>query len=493
MSVVKQMIKDNSKFFHLLIFLCFVPFVLEAQVITLPELVESVQKTHPFFVKESLSSEIELKLQDGYLGTQDWVIRSSPYYTYQEPVSSGLGVPSKLHNIGADIAIEKVIWKTGGRFSLSWSTSYNDQTLADIVIPMPTGDIVIPVGPSSFYTNKAYLTYTQPLMQNLGGRIDKLNYELSAYTVDILNLQAQENKEQFILDIADTFLDWVLLVEQQRITNERMELSQEQLQQIKRKRAAYLVDKVDVLRAEDAIRIAEQSIVLIESQLEAKRAALAVLVQSEQLYNDQPAFELYGLDTLPEPDEAVAAMKENSKILKALRTRREQLTHLIEGYEEMKRPQLYLSIGAGLQGGHEEFSESFELEKPDVLIALDLRYPLGNRKARADVSKTELEYKQLAEEIRNIELEFEAGIRNLLIVIRKMEEVLKLNEEQIESAQARTTEEIKLYDQGRNLLAIVIQSRDNEEQAKLTYAQNAATYQKLILRYRALMDELLIE
>jgi outer membrane protein TolC len=485
--------KENNIFFLLLVFIFFMPVLLGASTITLPELIESLKKTHPFFTKESLSPEIERKSQESHLGAQDWVVRSSPYYTYQEPVSSGLGIPSKLHNIVANVAVEKTLWSTGGRFSLSWSTSYNDQTVADIVIPMPTGDIVIPVGPSAFYTNKAYLTYTQPLLQNLGGKLDRLNYELNAYTVDIIDLQAQENEEGFILDIADIFLDWVLLTEQQRIAKERLGLSKEQLGQVKRKHAAYLVDRVDVLRAEDAVRIAEQTLVLIGSQLEAKRAELAVIAQTEQLYDDEPDFDIYRLDTLPEIDEAVATIKERSKILNALRIRREQLVHLVSGYEETERPQLYLSIGAGLQGGHEEFSESFELDKPDVLIALDFRYPLGNRKARADILRSTLEAKQLTEDIRNIELEFEAGIHNLLVLIKRMEEVLNLNEEQIASARAKTNEEIKLYNQGRNLLAIVIQSRDNEQQAKLTYAQNAATYHKLIIQYRALMDELFIK
>jgi outer membrane protein TolC len=487
-------IRKRTTFFSLILICIFLmPVLLEAAAVTLPELLRDIQETHPFFAKESLGPEIERKSQEGYLGTQDWVVRSSPYYVYQEPVSSGLGVPSRLHSVDADIALERSFWSTGGRFSLCWSTSYNDQTVADIVIPMPTGDIVIPVGPSSYYTNKAYLTYTQPLLQNFGGKLDKLNYELSDYTLKIIELQARENEEKFILNIADVFLDWVLLTEQQRIAKERWELSKEQLEQVKRKRASYLVDHVDVLRVEDAVRIAEQATVLIESQLQAKRAELAVLCQSDRFYTDDPEFDIYSLDQLPEPDQAVAAIKEKSKILNALRTRRAQLEYLSSGYQETKRPQLYLSVGAGLQGGNEEFTESFELDKPDVLVALDFRYPLGNHKARADISKTELEIKQLAEDIKNIELEFEAGIRQLLITIEKMEEVLELNKEQIASARVKTNEEIRLYNQGRNLLAIVIQSRDNEEQAKQTYAQNAATYHKLILEYRALMDELLVK
>jgi hypothetical protein len=53
-------------------------------------------------------------------------------------------------------------------------------------------------------------------------------------------------------------------------------------------------------------------------------------------------------------------------------------------------------------------------------------------------------------------------------------------------------EEIKLYNQGRSSLPFVIQSRDNEENARLTYAVNARTYQSLVLSYRALVDELFV-
>jgi outer membrane protein TolC len=466
------------------------PLMLQAQYITLPELIESVRQGHPFFAKESLNPVIELENQRSYLGTQDWVISSSPYYVYREPVSSGLGIPTKINNIGAEIAVEKVFWKTGGRFNFTWSTSYTDQIIDDIVIPMPTTDIIIPVGPSRFYENRAYVTYTQPLLQNRGGRLDQLEYDLSAYTVTMLKFQVQENQENFVLRLAELFLDWTLLIEQERIAEARLKLSQEQLDQIERKRTAYLVDKLDVLRARDAVCTAEQNIVLIQSQLKAKQAELAILAQVENIYASSPRFDLYTLDTLPDSDQAVAKIKQDAKILQALRVQHEQQQLLIAGYKDTKKPQLYLSVGAGLQSGHEDIVESFQLDKPDVLVALDFRYPLGNKKAGSDVAKARLENQRLNEEIANIELELEARVRNLLILISNMEQILALNKDQIASARERTQEEMRLYNQGRNSLTFVIQSRDNEEQAELTYAQNAAVYHQLIIQYRALMDDL---
>ena len=473
-----------------------IPIILLSQVsfaqnITMKDFFESVQKTHPFFVKESLTAEIEMKRQERLLGSQDWVIRSSPYYMYQKPVSSGLGYPAEISVVAGNLALEKALWSTGGRFALSYTSDYTDQTIPDIVIPFSPQNIVIPVDPTKSYTNKAYLTYSQPLLQNFGGRLDKLEYELSRYNIDFIKIQTLENQEEFVLDLGIRFLDWVLLTEQNRIAQERLALADEQLKQIERRWAANLVERVDVLRAEDAVRIAKQSIVLIESHWKAKQAELAVIAQVKELYDLSPQFDIYTQQALPELDEAITQLMESSRVLSALGVRRDQLSHLVDGYRETKRPQLYLSVGAGLQDGDEEFGNSLGFDKPDVFVALDFRYPLGNRTAKADVAKTELELRQIGKDTENIALELESGAKNLLILIKEMEKVLMLNQEQVESARMKTKEELRLYNQGRSDLTFVIQSQDNEEIAELTYAENAVAYQKLVLQYHALMDELL--
>ncbi len=464
-----------------------------AQNITLNDFLETVQQSHPFFVGESLAVAVEKEGQKRYLGEQDWSFHVSPYYAYQKPAQSGLGVPEEISIVAGEISVEKVLWSTGGRFSVSLTSDYTDQEIPDIVIPFQPQDIVIPAGPASFYTNKLYLMYSQPLLQNYGGTLDRLNYELSDYAIDFTELQALENQEEFMLELGLQFLDWTLLTEQNRIANERLALAEEQLRQIKRRLAANLVEKVDVLRAEDAVRIAQQGIVLLESRWKAQQAELAVLAQSQELYTQSPEYDLYNVESLPALDDAVLQVKERSRLVRSLNARREQLARVRTGFVETGRPQLFLNVGAGLQGGDEEFTSSLELDRPDILVALAFRYPLGNRTAKAEVTKADLEIKQLNNAIEDVSLDLEAGVRNLVISINEMKKVLILNQEQIESARARTREERRLYNQGRSDLVFVIQSQDNEEIAQLTYAENAATYHKLVLQYRALMDELLIQ
>ena len=483
----------NIRIFYCLVLVPLLFHSGHAQTITLEEFLKVVKESHPFFAKEAMSSEIERKAQERLLGAQDWVIRSSPYYTYQEPIARSSFDAERSYMAGAEIALEKPFWSTGGRLSLYWYPDFTDQdlTVEEIVISSSAGDTVISLGPSKFYQNKVFLTYSQPLMQNFGGKLDRLDYELYDYTVNLTEIQSLENQEGFLLNLGIRFLDWVLLSEQKQIATERLRLAEEEMQQTVRKRASNLVDQVDVLRAEDAVRIAKQNIVLIEARWKAKRAELAVLVQSRDFYDQNPEFDLYHQETFPSLETAISRLKRQSRILQALDIRQEQLSHQREGFVETARPQVLLNVGAGLQSGDAEFSDSAELDKPEVSVSLEFEYPLGNRTARADITKTDLQLQQLKEEIRNVELDLEARARNLLIQIKEMAKVLALNQEQIESAKAKTQEEIQLYNQGRGDLTFVIQSRDNEENAKLTYAQNGASYHKLILQYRNLVDELL--
>ncbi len=123
-------------------------------------------------------------------------------------------------------------------------------------------------------------------------------------------------------------------------------------------------------------------------------------------------------------------------------------------------------------------------------MSLEFKALLGNRGIKAKIEKIDLQVRRLQEERRDLEISLEASLRNLQIQIVEMEKILELNQAQINSAQEKTVEELKLYNQGRGQLTFVIQSRDNEQNAKLSYADNAALYHTLVLQYHALLDEL---
>jgi outer membrane protein TolC len=451
----------------------------QAQTVTQEEFLKRLREVHPVFVKEELSAQIEKEEQRGFLGAEDWNIASSVNFVHQEPAIAFAG-PERIDAFGIKGGAQRTFWRTGGRFSASFTS-----TRASIELDPFYGF------PDSYYENELSVSYVHPLMQNRNGFLDRLQHELKEYDIDFSEVQALENQEAFLANSAAKFVDWVFLSEQKKIVSDRLKLAEDEYARTRRKRQANLVDEVDVIRAKDAVRIVKQNQVLVASQWKALQAELAVLSQNDELYDLSPQFDLYRLEELTPLEEATSRLKSDSRLIKTLRIRLKQLEHARRGYEDTYRPDLSFVAQVGTKKLDESFWSSLGMDKPDALLGLQFRVPLERRRARSQVARTDLQIARLEKQLEEITLELSSGLANLHIQIEEMEQVLQLNQEQIESAEEKTAEELRLYNQGRGSLTFVIQSRDSEENAKLTYAQNALTYHQLILQYRALMDQLL--
>ena len=459
--------------------------LLDGQTITQAEFMDAVMRNHPLFAREALSSKIEAHGRDIYLGSKDWTISSGPSFARQRPLPPSAFTAATVERTSVGLEAQRVFWKTGGRLSLAWSSDYSNQ------IGRP--DIGFDLGPTKYYQNNAYLTYSQPLLQNFRGELDQLGYELGQYSVAAADVQALENQEDFLLRMGLQYLDWVLLVEQTTIATERLHLAEQQLEQARKKRKANLVDAVDVLRSEDAVRIAEQGVVMINAGQKGKRAELAVLSRAPELINLSPEFDLYKRVEPPGLEEAGTHLRQDARVLTVVALQQTSLERQLRGYEEMTKPQLYLNTQLALKSGADKFDGAAGFDKTDLGVSLQFSYPLGNRSARNRVRRTALRIRQVELAEKEVALNLEAELQNLLIQLAELEKVLDLNQKQVETAKLKTREEIKRYNQGRSDLTFAIQSQDSEERARLIYAQNAATYQGLNLRLKALLDELLPE
>jgi hypothetical protein len=222
----------------------------EQQEITLNEYLDIVQADHPFFSKEQLAVAIERKQAESLLGDRDWFLSAVPAYSYlgkaSAPETAGETV-EQINRAGLEAGLDKRLWSTGGRLGFSWTSGYSR---ADTDF-----------GLSNVYRNGVGVTYTQPFLQNWKGKLDRLQYELSDYTIDSTQLEVWENQENFLLEVSLGFLDWAYYNRELLIREERLRIAQEALEQVNKRFSANLVDKVDVLRAEDSVRLAEQAVI----------------------------------------------------------------------------------------------------------------------------------------------------------------------------------------------------------------------------------------
>ena len=474
-------------FFFGVVFLC-LSINLSGETVSLEDFLDLVKTNHPLIVEENLTPEIETERRFRYTTSRDWVLGGQASLYHSKPISTGSFTPSTLDIVGVSASLSRSLWSTGGHLDLGWYTDYTEQTLPSLSFPGSGGSEAITTGFPRLYEHTLSLSFTKSILRNYGGQLNRLDYDLAEYTVDISRLQAIENQEQFLLEIALTFVDWALLEEQKKIMDQRLQLAQDQLELTTEKRRANLVDEVDVLRSEDAVRAARQNAFLLDSRSRAKQAELAVLAQTDSIRQLRPDYNLYQLVTYPSFSEAIVTLEHNSRALKILEARHEQLQKLQGGFDESEKPNLDFNVGLAMKGGDNSLGNSLELTKPDFFLSLMFTQPLGARAARSNVYQTKLELQQNQVRYQRILLDLKSRLDALMIQLTDFEEILRLNQQEIESAQQKSEEELRLYNQGRGELTFVIQARDNMQNARLLYSENAAGYHRLYLQYLALSD-----
>ena len=110
-----------------------------AETVTLKDYLQQIRIRHPFFRQEALSYEIALKQQERFLGGEDWRVRLTPSYAYDDTTEVGFARPDKIDNARLAAGVERKVWKTGGQLDLSYDHDYLDQVLNNSTVELPGG------------------------------------------------------------------------------------------------------------------------------------------------------------------------------------------------------------------------------------------------------------------------------------------------------------------------------------------------------------------
>jgi outer membrane protein TolC len=320
-----------------------------------------------------------------------------------------------------------------------------------------------------------------------------LEFDLKSIEIELTDVQILENQEDFLAAEAQNFLNWVFYIIELQIVQERLELSEKSLIDTKRKRAYNLIDRVDVIRAENALSLAEQNRVTVESSLLALLQQLSVLLQDDRIMEKTPEFNLYEIHEFPELETVISDFKQDSRVLTQLTLTMEQLKIMRKGNKESIKPDLSFTAQAGTNKFDENFGEALKIDKPQASLSISYIFPLKNTTAQANVHTIYLRIAQLNKQIEELAIAQVSTLSNVYIQLKQMEEILDLNKQQIKLAKQKTREEMVTYNRGRGDFTFVIQSQDEEERAKLTYVRNTLVYQKLYIQYLTITDQLLLQ
>ncbi len=437
--------------------------------ITAEEFSSKLMQTHPFFMQLSLNEKVSLIDQKIARTYTDWNIQLGA----DESFSSGDDISSRLYNdlytTSYEVSALRKIANSGANVNLkhSWNRNDKDSTVLN--------------------TNVFSLDYVMPLLQNKDGLNDRLavdvaDIELLANQVDLL-----EQAENFLALKLNQLVELALKQELEKLYMFQLELSKQQLDLAEEKFSNSLIDKSSFLQEKDIYVKANQQWLQSSRELNILRKEMASLIDvkdSEMIVE----FDLFEEQNIIRVEPAVFV--KNSRPMQKLDFDKSKLQRQLETYENKTMPNVNLNMGFASQAEDEKYFSSFGNRDYSWNIGVDVSYPLGVRKESLDVERAEISIAQLDAQRREAEINLEHQISYLLAQIDLLAELVEITLEQGELANEKVIEEKTKYDQARGQKSLLIAAQKNANLARLNNVQAAASYQKIIIDYRAATDQL---
>jgi len=166
------------------------------------------------------------------------------------------------------------------------------------------------------------------------------------------------------------------------------------------------------------------------------------------------------------------------------------LRRQLRSFKNESEAKLDLNLGLASEGENSNYSNSLENQSANWNVGLGLSYPLGGVKSNNNIKKVEIKLARLALSKQEQLLDLNVQAITLKEKISLLMQMFKSNKKQIAIAQARTLEERDRYANGSGQASFVISAQNNEQNAQLSYAQVATSYQKSVFDFKATIDQL---
>jgi outer membrane protein TolC len=246
----------------------------------------------------------------------------------------------------------------------------------------------------------------------------------------------------------------------------------------------------NILRNKSLLVSAEGSFINESARIAFLRAGRAVPLDQAPKQRPQLELNLGGFNELAvnSPNAAVRDLRLVAK-LKLLR-KQQELQLGVAKNEHL--PSLDLVGSAKSKGWAPNHGGNYDgLDKQDYSVLLNLEYPFGAEQARGDEGKARAGLEEIDSSLAAAERDLVLGLRHLAQNIQDQEAILRLNQEQEDSAAEKLRLDERNYRIGRLDTFYLIDSTNNLNTARLQRLQTLIQLQRLHLSYLALSDQLL--
>jgi outer membrane protein TolC len=447
------------------------------------QILDYTKKTHPLFENSNLNKTInnyqlkQLKEEKNIInefkvsGKSDETIKFSNFSTDKET------------NVDVTNEISKRMLSTGGDVSLS--ANYN---VTDYKYPKSSSVSSYGLSNRKFHQNYLQLSYSQPLLKNFLGKIDKLPIKLKEIDSKISQLTALEIQESFLLETSYMLLDYLRLKELLKIYAKRIRIAKNDLQNIENKFRQNIVEKVEVINSRNILNLEMEDYENFRMQADALWLKIKNILA---LKITDIKFNLYDYQKLILPKEFSKKITDLRQI-KIYEFKNQQYKQSMRAANNQRLSDLNLELAYGLSDGADKYGKSHDFDYENMAVTLNFKKQFGVSKNRSQfyIEKLHLAKNQLSKEEEKRKMQAEKA--QILSQYSKLKNrILKLNVKQIKLSVLKTKEELKRFNQSKIDFKDVLNARQEQQKSSVRYINNLILFYKLRFAYLAASDQLI--
>ena len=440
-----------------------------ANSITLNEFSENLVASHPYFDQLSLSEKTSLLNQKSSLTYSDWSVKAGASETFTEGEDSSSRSYNNLFSTKYELSANKIVGSSGAKVNLKHSLTRNDKDS------------------NASHSNLLAIDYTLPLLQNKDGLNDRLSADLASLDLMAKQVSLEEQAESYLAAKLSMFID--LALKQEIVKNHKisLDLSKQQLDLDEEKYANSLIDKSVLIQQKDSYVKAKQQLLQSSKELIIERRELANLIEYKE--SDMiVVFDLFEVHDLTKINPR--SFVKDSRLIQKFDFEKARLRRQLSSFENKTMPNINLNLGLSSLGEDDKYFGSYGNRDYSWNIGVDISYPLGSRKELINVDLTEVSIDNVDAKKKEAEITNMQKINYLLAQVDLLSELVVLYLEQGSLAEEMVIEEQIKFDEARGQKTLVIAAKRNANLANLTYLQAAGTYQKIVVDYKAAIDQL---
>ena len=334
---------------------------------------------------------------------------------------------------------------TGGTASLSWNNTYQR-----------INDPLYSLNPATY--SNLNLTVTQPLLRGFGWHVNGRYIQIAKNNKHVSDLVFQQQVIGTIYAVSRLYWDLVSLNEDVQVREEAVASAKRLLEDSKASLSEGTMASIDVTRAQAEVARRERDRIVAQTLVRQQSAVLLDFLTRTTLSSGLENVQVIPTDHVKIPDhedvgtldDLVAQAFKNRPELAQAQFQLQNSRISLKGSRNAVLPQLDLVASVqnnALAGDPNSFTTSslgsvtgspvnpyfvgsyseaqrqiFHRDFPDYGAGLSLNIPLGNRAARADVARDQLQVRQQEIRLRQLQKEVRLQVLNALIALQQARE-----------------------------------------------------------------------